>query len=73
MDAIVVEGLEFLGPNGAGKPVGGAADAGGDPLHDAYAPQDLLQGWHQEVARLNPMTQVVEGTRQACISDSFAK
>jgi ABC-2 type transport system permease protein len=30
----------------------------------AYAPQDLLQGWLEEVARFNPMTQVVEGVRQ---------
>jgi ABC-2 type transport system permease protein len=30
----------------------------------AYAPQELLQGWLQEVARFNPMTQVVEGVRQ---------
>ncbi|HEX6229799.1 MAG TPA: ABC transporter permease [Solirubrobacterales bacterium] len=30
----------------------------------AYAPLELLQGWLQEVARFNPMTQVVEGARQ---------
>jgi ABC-2 type transport system permease protein len=30
----------------------------------AYAPQELLQDWLQEVARYNPMTQVVEGVRQ---------
>jgi ABC-2 type transport system permease protein len=30
----------------------------------AYAPLDLLTGWLQEVARYNPLTQVVEATRQ---------
>ena len=30
----------------------------------AYAPLDLLQGWLQDVARLNPVTQVVEAIRQ---------
>jgi ABC-2 type transport system permease protein len=30
----------------------------------AYAPLELLQGWLQEVARFNPMTQVLEGVRQ---------
>jgi ABC-2 type transport system permease protein len=33
----------------------------------AYAPQELLQSWLQEVARFNPMTQVVEGTRQVFV------
>ncbi len=30
----------------------------------AYAPQHLLTGWLQEVARVNPVTQVVEAARQ---------
>ena len=30
----------------------------------AYAPLDLLTGWLQEVARYNPLTQVVEAMRQ---------
>jgi ABC-2 type transport system permease protein len=30
----------------------------------AYAPLELLQGWLQEVATHNPMTEVVEGVRQ---------
>lgn len=30
----------------------------------AYAPLDLLTGWLQEVARYNPLTQVVEAARQ---------
>ena len=33
-------------------------------LTTAYAPLDLLQGWLQEIARLNPMTLVVESVRQ---------
>jgi ABC transporter DrrB family efflux protein len=33
----------------------------------AYAPLALLQGWLQEVARLNPITQVVEAARQGFI------
>jgi ABC-type multidrug transport system permease subunit len=30
----------------------------------AYAPQELLTGWLAEVARLNPVTQIVEAVRQ---------
>ena len=30
----------------------------------AYAPIELLQGWLAEVARLNPVTQIVEAIRQ---------
>jgi ABC-type multidrug transport system permease subunit len=33
----------------------------------AYAPQDLLTGWLQEVARYNPLTQVVEAMRQGFV------
>ncbi len=33
----------------------------------AYAPLDLLTGWLQEVARYNPVTQVVEAARQGFI------
>jgi ABC-type multidrug transport system permease subunit len=33
----------------------------------AYAPLALLQGWLQEVARLNPVTQVIEGVRQGFV------
>jgi ABC-2 type transport system permease protein len=33
----------------------------------AYAPLDLLQGWLQAVAQLNPVTQVVEGVRQGFV------
>jgi ABC-2 type transport system permease protein len=33
----------------------------------AYAPEELLQGWLQEVAHYNPMTQVVEGVRQGFV------
>jgi ABC-type polysaccharide/polyol phosphate export permease len=33
----------------------------------AYAPLDLLQGWLQDVARINPVTQVVEAARQGFI------
>jgi ABC-type multidrug transport system permease subunit len=33
----------------------------------AYAPQDLLTGWLQTVAEYNPVTQVVEATRQGFV------
>lgn len=35
----------------------------------AYAPLDLLTGWLHEVARYNPLTQVVEAARQGFIGD----
>ena len=34
-----------------------------------YAPLDLLTGWLQEVARYNPLTQVVEAARQGFVGD----
>lgn len=33
----------------------------------AYAPQELLQGWMQEAARLNPVTQVLDAARQGFV------
>jgi ABC-type multidrug transport system permease subunit len=36
-------------------------------LTTAYAPLELLQGWLQDVARLNPVTQVVEAARQGFV------
>ena len=33
----------------------------------AYAPLELLQGWLADVARINPVTQVVEAARQGFI------
>jgi ABC-type multidrug transport system permease subunit len=33
----------------------------------AYAPLALLQGWLKEVARINPVTQVIEGVRQGFV------
>jgi ABC transporter DrrB family efflux protein len=33
----------------------------------AYAPLDLLQGWLQDVATVNPMTQVIEAVRQGFV------
>lgn len=33
----------------------------------AYAPLELLQGWLQDVARLNPMTPVVDSVRQGFV------
>ena len=36
-------------------------------LTPAYAPLALLQGWLHEVARYNPMTQVVEVARQGFV------
>ncbi|MGZ8676348.1 MAG: ABC transporter permease [Solirubrobacterales bacterium] len=38
-------------------------------LTTAYAPSELLQGWLQEVARLNPVTQVVEAARQGFVGE----
>jgi ABC transporter DrrB family efflux protein len=35
----------------------------------AYAPLDLLTGWLQDVARYNPLTQVVEAMRQGFIGE----
>ena len=36
----------------------------------AYAPLELLQGWLQDIARLNPVTQVVEAARQGFLTGS---
>jgi ABC-type multidrug transport system permease subunit len=36
-------------------------------LTTAYAPLDLLTGWLQSVARINPVTQVVEAARQGFV------
>ena len=36
-------------------------------LTTAYAPLDLLTGWLQEVAKINPVTQVVEAVRQGFV------
>jgi ABC-type multidrug transport system permease subunit len=33
----------------------------------AYAPLELLEGWLQDVARINPVTQVIEAARQGFI------
>ena len=33
----------------------------------AYAPLDLLQGWLQDVATVNPMTQVIDAVRQGFV------
>ncbi len=38
-------------------------------LTTAYAPLALLQGWLQDVARLNPVTQVVEAARQGFVGE----
>ena len=38
-------------------------------LTTAYAPLDLLEGWLQDVARLNPVTQVVEAARQGFVGE----
>jgi ABC-type multidrug transport system permease subunit len=35
----------------------------------AYAPEELLTGWLQDVARWNPVTQIVEGIRQGFVAD----
>jgi ABC-2 type transport system permease protein len=35
----------------------------------AYAPLELLQGWLQEIARINPLTHVVEAARQGFLGD----
>jgi ABC-type multidrug transport system permease subunit len=36
-------------------------------LTTAYAPMELLEGWLQDVARLNPMTLVVDAVRQGFV------
>lgn len=36
-------------------------------LTTAYAPLPLMQGWLQDVARINPLTEVVEATRQGFV------
>jgi ABC-2 type transport system permease protein len=38
----------------------------------AYAPLALLTGWLQEVARLNPLTQVVEAIRQGFVTGTVS-
>lgn len=38
-------------------------------LTTAYAPEELLQGWLQTIARLNPLTDVVEAARQGFVGD----
>ena len=35
----------------------------------AYAPIELLQGWLQDLARINPLTQVVDAMRQGFLGD----
>ena len=35
----------------------------------AYAPLALLQGWLADVAKINPLTQVVEAARQGFLGD----
>lgn len=40
-------------------------------LTTAYAPLELLQGWLQEIARINPVTQAVEAARQGFIGEEI--
>ena len=40
-------------------------------LTTAYAPLELLQGWLQEIARINPVTQVLEAARQGFIGEEI--
>jgi ABC-type multidrug transport system permease subunit len=35
----------------------------------SYAPQELLEGWLQDVAKYNPVTQILEGIRQGFVGD----
>jgi ABC-type multidrug transport system permease subunit len=35
----------------------------------AYAPLELLEGWLQDVARINPVTQIVEAARQGFVGE----
>jgi ABC-type multidrug transport system permease subunit len=35
----------------------------------AYAPINLLQGWLQDVAQVNPVTQVIDGVRQGFVGE----
>ncbi len=41
-------------------------------LTTAYAPLELLQGWLQSIARINPVTQVVEAARQGFIGEDVS-
>ena len=36
----------------------------------AYAPLELLQGWLADIARINPLTQVVDAMRQGFVDDN---
>ena len=38
----------------------------------AYAPLALLQGWLADVARINPLTQVVDAARQGFVGESIS-
>jgi ABC-2 type transport system permease protein len=38
-------------------------------LTTAYAPLELLQGWLQTIARINPVTQVLEAARQGFVGE----
>ncbi len=38
----------------------------------AYAPLELLQGWLAEIARINPLTQVVDAARQGFVGDPLS-
>jgi ABC-2 type transport system permease protein len=40
-------------------------------LTTAYAPLELLQGWLEAIARINPVTQVVEAARQGFIGEDI--
>ena len=37
----------------------------------AYAPLALLQGWLADIARINPLTQVVDAARQGFIGETI--
>jgi ABC-2 type transport system permease protein len=37
----------------------------------AYAPLELLQGWLQDIARINPLTQVVDAARQGFVGGTI--
>ena len=55
------------------EPVGGPADAGrddgADPHHHRLRAAGAAEGWLQKVARVNPVTQVVEAARQGFVGE----
>ena len=72
--AVVASALGRVARAALQDPVGGAADAGRDAssLSCSRRPtrrSTLLTGWLHEVARYNPVTQILEAARQGFVGD----